>query len=610
MSPLPRFRILLLTALLVAHLAAAQSPPNAPTVQYVVSLSNPASHLLHAQILIPPGPAERELQLPVWNALYQVRDFSQYVNWVKAKNTEGNDVAVRLLDKSRWQINGAERGAEVEYEIVADIGGAYGAQLNTAHGFFNLAEILMYSEDQRSSPVQIRFRELPKGWKIATALAGDNVAGFSAPDYDRLVDAPIEMGTFQESDFDDGGVHYRVVVDADRSIYDMQEVVSVVRRIESAATTWMNDRPFRSYLFIYHFPQASGGGGMEHMDSTAIDVNARMLAEDHVELPEATAHEFFHAWNVKRIRPQSLEPVDYTKENYTRALWFSEGVTNTVQDYILLRAGFLDEHSYLSRLANDIGELERRPAHLTQSAEESSLDAWLEKYSQYLRPERSISYYNKGELLGVALDLALRNESHGAASLRDLFQWMNRTYARQGRFFADTGGVRQAAETLSHSNLKWFFEKYVEGTEEIPWDDFFQSVGLRLARIPVGVGDPGFAAARSFETPPVVTWVDPDGEAQRAGLRTGDFILEVNGRTAAADFEDRLAERSAGSTLHVKIRNADGERELQWKMRARQEAEFRLEDVEHITPQQKAQRTAWLRGETQTTGEGVPEAQP
>lgn len=599
-----RLKILLFAALLATQLAAAQNPQSAPAVQYIVYLANPVTHLLHIEIRIPPGPAERDLQLPVWNALYQVRDFSQYVNWVKAKNAEGKNVMVHLLDKSRWRIDGAEHGAQVEYEIVADLSGAYGAQLNSAHGFFNLGEILMYPVDERSSPTQIRFRELPGGWQIATALAGDNVSGFSAPDYDRLVDAPVEMGTFQESDFDDGGVHYRVVVDADRSLYDMQKVVSVVRRIEAATTTWMNDRPFQSYLFIYHFPQSSGDGGMEHMDSTAIDVNVRVLGENHIDLAEATAHEFFHAWNVKRIGPQRLEPVDYTTENYTRALWFSEGVTNTVQDYILLRAGFLDEHSYLSRLANHIGELERRPAHLTQSAEESSLDAWLEKYPSYLRPERSISYYYKGELLGVMLDLTLRNASHNAVSLRDLFQWMNQNYARQGRFFADSDGVRQAAETLSHSDLKWFFEQYVAGTEEIPWDGFFRSVGLRLARTSFAVGDPGFAAVRSFEAPPVVIWIDPDSEAQHAGLEEGDSILQINGQTATADFEDRLAELPSGSTLQLKVRSAGGQRELHWKMRTRQEVELSLKDVEKITPQQKARRAAWLNGETQAGGDG------
>ncbi len=185
---------------------------------------------------------------------------------------------------------------------------------------------------------------------------------------------------------------------------------------------------------------------MAHAYSTAIEVNAQVLTDNPLAFADVTAHEFFHLWNVKRIRPQSLEPVDYTKENYTNALWFSEGVTNTVEDYILLRAGLLDENQFLHRLAGQIEELEDRPAHLTQSAEESSLDAWLEKYQQYWAPQRSISYYNKGDLLGVMLDLAVRDASDDKASLREIFQWMNRNYAQMGKFFPDSDGVRQAAD--------------------------------------------------------------------------------------------------------------------------------------------------------------------
>ena len=187
---------------------------------------------------------------------------------------------------------------------------------------------------------------------------------------------------------------------------------------------------------------------MEHANGTAIDLSAQTLSANPDALASLTGHEFFHLWNVKRIRPQSLEPVDYTRENYTRALWFSEGTTTTAANIILLRAGLLDENRYLKSIAGEIGELERRPAHRTQSVEESSLDAWLEKYDYYRLPTRSISYYNKGNLLGVLLDLQVREASHGTASLRDILLWMNEHYARKGEFFSDTDGVRQAAEAV------------------------------------------------------------------------------------------------------------------------------------------------------------------
>jgi predicted metalloprotease with PDZ domain len=568
-------------------------------ITYHVSLAGFQQHLVRVRIQLGGGFAQRDVQLPVWNALYQVRDFSQYVNWVRATNPSGQPLPVSKLDKTTWRIADAAGGVEVEYEIFADQPGPYGAQLNAHHAFFNLAEVLMYPVNGRQSPAGIWFTDVPADWKTAMTLQGTSQTGFSADSYDRLVDCPVEMGSFQEADFDQGGGHYRVVVDALASDYDMQKIVPVVQRIVAATTEWMDDRPPQTYLFLYHFPRTTGGGGMEHADSTAIDVNARVLDENPLALADVTAHEFFHVWNVKRIRPQSLEPVDYTKENYTTALWFSEGVTNTVEDYILLRAGLLGEPLYLRRLSDEISELERRPAHLTQSAEASSLNAWLEKYPSYRLPERSISYYEKGQLLGVMLDLSLRDATHGAESLRDLFRWMNQNYARQDRYFADSDGVRQAAEAVSHADFKAFFQKYVAGTEEIPWDDFFSSVGLTLGRHTSTRPNPGFQATRNFDAPPIVTSIDPKSEAQQAGLAVGNSILEINGQIASADFLQKLAELAIGDTLRLRVRDTAGERELHWKVGSREEVEFELKDVDNITAKQKARRAAWLKGESQ-----------
>jgi predicted metalloprotease with PDZ domain len=595
-TPRELFPPIVCTFLILLCLPGAQGFQG-PALHYTVSLANAASHRVHVKIEIPPGTLQRELELPVWNALYQVRDFSQYVTWLKATDDRHRPIPSEVLNKSRWRITGAENGAEIEYEILADQAGPYGAQLNPNHAFFNLAEILMYPVDLRSRPIRLEFSDLPAGWKIATAAPSTDTRTFLAENYDRLVDSPVEIGNFHESDFDDGGCRYRIVVDADPADYDLEKITGIVRRIVSAETTWMNDRPFDAYLFIYHFPRISGGGGMEHAYSTAIEVNARVLADNALAFPEVTAHEFFHLWNVKRIRPQSLEPVDYTKENYTRALWFSEGVTNTVQDYMLIRAGILDEKQYLNRLAEHIEQLQRRPAHLTQSAEEASLNAWLEKYPAYASPERSISYYNKGELLGVVLDLAMRDASHGTACLRDLLRWMNREYAQRGKFFPDSGGVLEAAEAASHADLKAFFQNYVSGRMEIPWDDFFKTVGLRIVRSTSMSPDLGFEAARIFDAPPVVISVTTDSPAQRAGLNTGDSILQINGQVASSDFQEKLSVLRIGDTIRLRVRGASGERELQWQVASRENIELDLKDVDNVTRQQKLRRAAWLKGE-------------
>jgi predicted metalloprotease with PDZ domain len=576
----------------------ADAQAAAPVV-YTISLASPAQHLVNVQVLLPEGAARRELQLPVWNALYQVRDFAQYVNWVQAKDRTGRPLAVRELDKSRWQISGAAGGVVVEYQIFADTPGPFGAQLSTHHAFFNLAQILMYPLDARVAPVTVRFNSLPDAWHIATPLTDLTDGRFSADSYDRLVDSPVEIGEFHEADFDEGGGHYRVIVDAESGDYDMEKLVGELHKIAAAATSWMQDRPFDRYMFLYHFPRGPGGGGMEHAYSTAIDLNVEVLKSAGA-IPGVTSHEFFHLWNVKRIRPQTLEPVDYTKENYTRALWFSEGVTSTAEGIINLRAGLLDEKHYLGSLGEEITELERRPAHLTQSAEESSLDAWLEGNAYYRRPERSISYYNKGELLGVMLDLAVRDASHGQVSLREVLQWMNQNYAKKGRYFKDSDGVREAAEAVSHADLGWFFAKYVAGTEEIPWNDFFRGVGLRVVETPNTVPDAGFAASRSFDGPMTVGAVSAGGEAERAGLQVGDTILEMQGRPTGQESRQDLARLNPGDTLTLKVRGRrGGERELKWKIGSREEISYEVKDLENVSPEQHARRAAWLKGEAQ-----------
>jgi predicted metalloprotease with PDZ domain len=574
--------------------------PSHAATSYTISLTNPEQHLVEVQILLPEGPAQRELQLPVWNSLYQVRDFAQYVNWVRAKDRAGQSLAVRALDKSRWQISDAQRGAVIEYQIFLDSPGPFGAQFNSHHAFLNLAQVLMYPVDARNGPMVVRFRDVPEGWHVATPLTAMPEGRFGSENYDRLVDSPIEIGLFKESDFDEGGGHYRVIVDAESGDYDMEKIAALLRKIVAAATGWMDDRPYASYMFLYHFPRGPGGGGMEHAYSTAISLNAEALARAPEALASVTAHEFFHLWNVKRIRPQTLEPVDYTKENYTRALWFSEGCTSTAADFIQLRSGLLDEPHFEQELASGIGELERRPAHLTQSVEDSSLDAWLEGDPYYRRAERSISYYNKGELLGITLDLVIREASHGHASLREVFQWMNQNYAKKGRFFPDSDGVREAAEAVSHADLGWFFTKYVSGTEEIPWNDFFRGVGLRLLQGMNTVADAGFVASRNFDGPVTVASVTAGGDADRAGLQTGEAILEINGKMAAQEFSAEMAQLAPGDTIALKVRGRHGgERELRWKAGSREEKSYELKDFERVTAEQQARRAAWLKGEAE-----------
>lgn len=592
---------------LLLSLVSAGLAQNESKLDYTVTLADADHHRAHVTMTYDPETGGSQVQLPVWNALYQVRDFSKNVLFVKATSPSGEQLPIRQVDKTTWEFRPRPGWVTLDYDIVLDEPGPFGAQFNAHHAFFNLAEVLMYPVNGRELPISLRFEQVPTNWKLATALPSLNVPATTpgvaeghllhAENYDRLVDSPCELGQFAETDFEQGGAKYRVVIDADPADYDAAKIADALKKITSVETAWMQDRPFQTYVFIYHFPRGPAGGGMEHAYSTAIDHSANEL-KDIKSLESVSAHEFFHLWNVKRIRPQSLEPIDYTRENYTRALWFSEGVTSTVADLVLLKAGLLQATEYLDRLSSSITNLQSRPAHLTQSAEESSLDTWLDKYPNYRAPDRSINYYNKGEILGVLLDLKIREDSHGRYSLRDLFQGMNRDYAKQGKFFPDSDGVRTEAEKLTGSDLRDFFTNYVAGTKELPCEQLFASVGLALSQQTRVVGDPGFTVGRNFTPPPIVENVY-GARARGGGIQEGDEVIAVDGKAPGRNLERQFASAKPGTRMRLTLQSRGERRDVELTLGEGSATAYVLREMPQATSEQIARRKAWLNSDDQ-----------
>jgi predicted metalloprotease with PDZ domain len=587
----------------------AQAPPTASrdaseqTVKYTISLHDPARSLLRVKIDFPRGPGIRHIQIPAWNALYQIRDFAQYVRRWSARTADGRVLPARKIDKNTWEVAGGECCRMlVEYEVAAVLPGPFGAEVTQQHAFLNLAMVLMYALDTRDLPASLEFENIPTSWGLALALpplSRESPKAGRARNYDELVDSPVELAHFREASFTGLGGRYRVIVHADPSDYDMDALVGVLKKIVTAAVEWMNDRPFDQYVFIYHFPKRSAGGGMEHAFSTAIDVSAENVRRNIRAVMDVSAHEFFHLWNVKRIRPQSLAKFDYTRENYTRALWFSEGVTSTVAAHILFRAGLLDEKQFLDELTAAINELHARPARVMQSVEQASLEAWLEKYPHYRVPERSISYYNKGEILGVMLDLAIRKGSGGRRSLRDLFHLLNTEYAKRGRFFDESRTLWQVAESLAGTDLTGFFEKYVSGVEEIPYDEFLETVGLRVERDAISVADTGFIVVRNFDGPAVVALVEPGSGAEEAGLKIGDVLELIDGSPPARDINQTFDSLRPGGEVRVRITRGTEQRDLKIRLGSKQIDRLRISDLSKVTQAHRSRRRAWFLGESE-----------
>ena len=450
----------------------------------------------------------------------------------------------------------------------------------------------MYVPDRRVENIEVKFADVPSDWRsIAELPSGVAPNSFTAESYDKLVDAPVEIGKFEEFEFDNVGAHFRVVVDSRE--WNRPTLEDSLKRITGYEVKLMGGPPFKEYTFFFHigtYPDA-GGGGMEHANSTAIGASSVDMAV------AIAAHEFFHAWNVKRIRPQSLEPVDYTKEQYTRALWFAEGVTSTYGSFALERSGIWTKDKWYADLAQQVCELQSRPARKWQSVEESSLDTWFDKYDAYNLADRSISYYNKGQIVGDMLDLAIRDATDNHKSLDDVLRRLN-DRAKQGKFYDESDGIRSVVEEVSGTSFEDFFRRYVSGLDEIPYDQFLAHAGLSLKNEFRQSADAGFLVGRSADGPTVVA-VTPGSAAQAAGLRVDDILVELNGAPISGRISAWMRERTPGETVKLKVRRDGEERELSFAVGSREENHCTVVEMTHPTEKQLRIRTGLLRGTTE-----------
>jgi predicted metalloprotease with PDZ domain len=606
-----------MTAIVVCLVALALPAPARATIRYEISLAHPAQHQFHIAMTIPGVRSGVTVQMPAWNALYQIRDFAYRVSDFRAVDSSGNALAVRRLDKETWRVElPAEHFATVagevhiEYASFWDDPGPFGTQLSDEHAFLNLAMVLCYVPERRGEDTLARFSDIPLGWRIGVELteaaAESGGAAYKAANYEALVDAPVEIGRFDEWSFQGGGAAagktIRIVYHGDA--VDHGALTRMLSQIVNYETRLMGDAPFPEYMFLLHVGQSYGGGGMEHANSTAISVGS------FATLASVSAHEFFHLWNVKRIRPQSLEPVDYTREMWTPALWFAEGVTSTYGAYALVRTGIWNHTQFFADLGAQITELQSRPARNWQSAEESSLDTWFDRYPLYDRPDFSISYYNKGQLLGVALDILIRDATDNRASLDDVLRRMNQQYAQSGRPYADSAGIEEAAEDVvraanaagakssATSDLPGFFKRYVSGTEEMPFADLLSRAGLTLKNQGEKHASLGFAVERDSTGMPVVRNLDLSSAAAQIGVREGDAILSINGADVPRNLERWVRGRSPGEMVRVRIRRADRESEMVFALSQEAAQAYAVEEMPRASDRQLRIRNGILQGTT------------
>ncbi len=592
----PRFFSRILTlALIVGFCASGASA----TIGYSISLAQPDQHFFHVTMTIPDVHAQVIVQLPAWNATYQIRDFASRIQDLGATDESGQRLPAEKLDKQTWRVTGNGK-LTVIYAIFWDESSPFASQLNATHAFLNLAEVLMYVPNRRKEDTAFGFDDMPPKWNIVTSsvmveveMGGLEELVILAHSYDEMVDAPVEVGGFQK--FDLPGITPPVHVAVHGEKWDKQELIDGLSRIVRYETQLMGGAPYSSYTFIFHIGPGSngGGGGMEHANSTAIGAGSVSSAIS------TAAHEFFHLWNVKRIRPQTLEPLDYTKEMYTRALWFAEGVTSTYASYTEVRTGMWTPQRFYDDVAQQISELQSRPARRWQSVEESSLDAWLEKYPQYNQPEFSISYYNKGQLDGLLLDVLIRDATDNRKSLDDVMRSMNDNFAKKGHFYNDSADIEATAETVAGASFHDFFARFVAGTDEVPFADILAKAGLSLTTTPASRADIGFETSAAFAGNQImVSSVGADGPAQQAGIHAGDVILSLNGEAVPRAITRWTQQHKPGEVVKVRVRRQNEETELALTLGSRTVQEYHVQELKDAGDKQRRIRDGLLKGTT------------
>lgn len=607
--------------LVLPLLAAAQAP--SVEIAFTVAMPRPHTHLFDIDIAIKrsvDAPQNEVLMMPVWTpGSYLIREFERNVQDFAAADAAGHPLKWEKANKNTWRVvtNGA-REWHATYRVYANELSVRTSELNSDHAFWNNANLLMYLDGFLKSPATVRVLA-PDVWKVASALPA--VPGqrntFRAENFDVLYDSPFEASNFKTIVFNVKSVPHRIVIDGIGN-YDPERMRRDVQKIVETQVELMGGEiPYRDYTFFLHL-RANTGGGLEHLNSTALGYprfgfiirtgeRATSSAPNPTEMQERdyrgflalVSHEFFHLWNVKRIRPDALGPFDYTQENYTKVLWVAEGITDYYADLVLRRAGLISESEYLTAAARSMQNLQNTPGRLVQSAEESSFDAWVKYYRQDENSVNSqVSYYDKGALLGLLLDLEIRKRSGSAKSLDDVMRYLYTEFFKKNRNYGPAD-FQKACELMAGGSLEEFFDKYVGGKEELDYNGALDAAGLRLETAPAADAKLYFGADVAQEDDRLmVKRVYAGSPAYDNGLNAGDQIVAMDNMRATKDFFNaRMAEKKPGDLVNLTIFRFDDLSTLLIRLADRRESTYRIVPLTAPTALQKQIYKNWIGSE-------------
>nr|WP_217346340.1 M61 family metallopeptidase [Noviherbaspirillum sp. L7-7A]MBV0880750.1 M61 family metallopeptidase [Noviherbaspirillum sp. L7-7A] len=550
-------------------------------VRYSILPKDPAAHLFEVVLTVDtPDPAGQRFMLPAWiPGSYMIREFARNIVRIAAR-ANGRKVALKKTDKHSWQAGRCDGPLVLTYEVYAWDLSVRTAHLDQTHAFFNGTSVFLQVIGQEQAPHEVDIRR-PEGaafadWRVATALPELDAEryGFGlyqAANYDELIDHPVELGTFALATFRAHGVQHDVVItgqvpnlDLTRLCADLKKVCEAQIRLFEPGT---RRAPMRRYVFMT-LAVGDGYGGLEHRASTALICSrADLPVQGKKEMTDGyrtylglCSHEYFHTWNVKRIKPAAFAPYDLQSEGYTSLLWLFEGFTSYYDDLMLVRAGLISEADYFKLLAKTANGVLRGSGRTRQSVAESSFDAWVKYYRQDENaPNAIVSYYTKGSLVGLGLDLTIRAATNGKKSLDDVMRALWERYGRDFYSDGESGGrgleegdALALFEEVSGVSLKRFFDRHIHGTDDVALDKLLAPFGVTVADKRNG-GKPSLGARTVKEGNECkLANVYEGGAAHRAGLSALDLLVAIDGlRVNAANLDALMSRYGVGDTVTV-----------------------------------------------------------
>ena len=594
---------------LPAALAAPAASLGTASLHYTLAMPAPQTHYFEVQMELRGFEKDYlDLKMPVWApGSYLVREFARHVERLQA-TADGQPLRVERLDKNTWRVHNPQRGSfRVSYGVYAFELSVRTSYIDADHGFALGSSVFMYPAGYKELPSQVTVQPAP-GWPtVSTPLrpvAGMQKFTYQSASYDELADSPIEVGTQKVLSFTAQGTPHQMAMFGPYTLPDEAKFLADMKRVTEEAQRVVGQNPLDHYVFIVHHTEA-GGGGLEHLYSTTLGARPGTYASEvgYKNFLRLVAHEYFHLWNVKRIRPIALGPFDYDKENYTHMLWVSEGQTEYMANQITERAGFYTAQQYYDHLATTLTSVENTPGNKLQPVSESSFNAWIDGYRPDENSDNSgISYYSKGELVGMMQDLLIVQATNGQKHLDDVFRLLyDKYYKGLKRGFTDQE-YQDAVAQVAGRRFDDFFQNCVYGTRTPDYATALGYVGLSLSSAPT---TPNGALGASIvnrgghylvvTARPGGTPVRRDGAAWTGGLNVGDEITLLNGTAPTDDAVRQVVNGSpAGTVVKMQVKHGAETHDLTLTLTADPTRTYQIQPDTKATPAQQALLAKWL----------------